>query len=240
MTSSIISLWIQRWCPGNGYISFEWVPVTGSKVQRNIVISHPDGGSRSIRTDESWTDNGRSKARVNGHGFQSLLSFQQTRIGWTNICKRCGSRQRAGQSRWRPFVQGSGEWRFQFPTRQSCPELGIEPLDVSKMGCLDALCSTVMEVALCPRTFTLSSAGTPRHAISCSETRTGCCVPEQVRFIAEQTDFLCIEKSHGMGELGAAELGAKHEAAAFKKIQARHEGAVLLQRRLCLALHLVQ
>jgi Hypothetical glycosyl hydrolase family 15 len=43
--------------------------------------------------------------------------------------------------------------------------------------------------------------------------------PEQVRFIAEQTDFLCIEKSHGMGQLGAAELGAKHEAAAFKKLK---------------------
>ena len=45
--------------------------------------------------------------------------------------------------------------------------------------------------------------------------------PEQVRFIAERTGFLCIEKSHGMGELGAAELGAKHEAAAFKKINPR-------------------
>jgi len=43
--------------------------------------------------------------------------------------------------------------------------------------------------------------------------------PEQVRFIAERTDFLCIEKSHGMGQLGAAELGAKHEAATFKKIK---------------------
>ena len=43
--------------------------------------------------------------------------------------------------------------------------------------------------------------------------------PEQVRFIAERTDFLCIEKSHGMKELGAAELGAKHEAAALKKIK---------------------
>lgn len=41
--------------------------------------------------------------------------------------------------------------------------------------------------------------------------------PEQVRFISEQTSFLCIEKSHGMGPLGTAELGAKHEAAAFKK-----------------------
>jgi hypothetical protein len=45
--------------------------------------------------------------------------------------------------------------------------------------------------------------------------------PEQVRFIAAQTSFLCIEKSHGMGPLGAAELGAKHEAAAFKQVNPR-------------------
>ncbi|MDB4766400.1 putative glycoside hydrolase family 15 protein [bacterium] len=43
--------------------------------------------------------------------------------------------------------------------------------------------------------------------------------PKQVSFIAERTDFLCIEKSHGMKTLGTAELGAKHEAAAFKKIK---------------------
>ena len=42
---------------------------------------------------------------------------------------------------------------------------------------------------------------------------------KQVSFIAERTGFLCIEKSHGMKKLGAAELGAKHEAAAFKKIK---------------------
>ena len=42
--------------------------------------------------------------------------------------------------------------------------------------------------------------------------------PDQVRFISEQTSFLCIEKSHGLKPLGAAELGAKHEAVAFKKI----------------------
>jgi hypothetical protein len=41
---------------------------------------------------------------------------------------------------------------------------------------------------------------------------------EQVEFIAERTDFICIEKSHGMGPLGFAELGAKHEAKAFKKV----------------------
>ena len=43
--------------------------------------------------------------------------------------------------------------------------------------------------------------------------------PEEVEFIAARTDFLCIEKSHGFRTLGAAELGAKHEAAAFKRIK---------------------
>ncbi len=43
--------------------------------------------------------------------------------------------------------------------------------------------------------------------------------PEEVRSIAARTGFLCIEKSHGLKMHGAAELGAKHEAAAFKKIK---------------------
>ena len=43
--------------------------------------------------------------------------------------------------------------------------------------------------------------------------------PEEVDSIATQTDFLCIEKSHGRNVLGAAELGAKHEVAAFAKIK---------------------
>ena len=41
--------------------------------------------------------------------------------------------------------------------------------------------------------------------------------PKQVKFIAERTNFLCIEKSHGMKPLGDAVLGAKHEAAAFRR-----------------------
>ena len=42
--------------------------------------------------------------------------------------------------------------------------------------------------------------------------------PDQVKSIANRTDFMCIEKSHGKKVLGAAELGAKHEAAALKKV----------------------
>ncbi|WP_199269610.1 putative glycoside hydrolase [Formosa sp. L2A11] len=41
--------------------------------------------------------------------------------------------------------------------------------------------------------------------------------PEEVSYIAARTDFICIEKSHGLKVYGASELGAKHEIAAFKK-----------------------
>lgn len=44
-------------------------------------------------------------------------------------------------------------------------------------------------------------------------------LPEEVEHIAERTDFICIEKSHGLKQLGAAELGAKHDVAAFKKVK---------------------
>ena len=43
--------------------------------------------------------------------------------------------------------------------------------------------------------------------------------PEEINHIAERTDFICIEKSHGYGALGAAELGAKIDIAAFKEIK---------------------
>ena len=42
---------------------------------------------------------------------------------------------------------------------------------------------------------------------------------EEVEFIAKRAGFVCIEKSHGLEPLGAAELGAKHEAAALKNMK---------------------
>jgi hypothetical protein len=44
-------------------------------------------------------------------------------------------------------------------------------------------------------------------------------LPEEVKYISEKTGFICIEKSHGYKMLGAAELGAKHDAAAFKAVK---------------------
>lgn len=45
--------------------------------------------------------------------------------------------------------------------------------------------------------------------------------PEEVSFIQKRTGFICIEKSHGLNPLGAAELGAKHECETFKKVKHR-------------------
>ena len=43
--------------------------------------------------------------------------------------------------------------------------------------------------------------------------------PQEIEHISERTNFICIEKSHGLEQLGAAEIGAKHDVAAFKKVK---------------------
>ncbi|WP_212635269.1 putative glycoside hydrolase [Pseudozobellia thermophila] len=43
--------------------------------------------------------------------------------------------------------------------------------------------------------------------------------PQEVDFIANRTDFVCIEKSHAFNSLGDAVLGTKHEVEAFHKVK---------------------
>ncbi|MRT93791.1 putative glycoside hydrolase [Ancylomarina sp. 16SWW S1-10-2] len=43
--------------------------------------------------------------------------------------------------------------------------------------------------------------------------------PEEVEFIADRTNFICIEKSHAYHQLGDAVLGTKHEVKAFHKVK---------------------
>lgn len=52
----------------------------------------------------------------------------------------------------------------------------------------------------------------------------GLLTPEQVDFISKRTNFLCIEKSHGIDEVDYAEIGAKHEIKAFKKANRKTKG----------------
>lgn len=41
---------------------------------------------------------------------------------------------------------------------------------------------------------------------------------DEAKFIAGSSDFICIEKAHGIEELGAAELGAKYEIERFREL----------------------
>ncbi|MFC1766740.1 right-handed parallel beta-helix repeat-containing protein, partial [Planctomycetota bacterium] len=66
--------------PFSGYISFEWAPVTGSKVQRNIIISHPDGGkAQSERLRKGQTSGG---PKLESTDMDSNLYFHPTDSHW--------------------------------------------------------------------------------------------------------------------------------------------------------------
>ena len=97
------------------------------------------------------------------------------------------------------FVDPAGG-DFSFRPGSPAVALGIEPLDVSKMGRLDDRSLLISDGSrFVPKDFypEFSWETTPRYFMFGDKNRV--LRPEQVRFIAEQTDFLCIEKSHGMG-----------------------------------------
>lgn len=120
--------------PRLGYISFEWVPVTGSKSSKNIIVSHPDGGNayaeRARRgqttgipdlmqtemdsnvyyhpTDPNWMDAHFTRMRAAGKEETSLFAD--------------------------PMFKDPANGDFGFKEGSPALKLGIEPLDVSKMG----------------------------------------------------------------------------------------------------------
>ena len=206
--------------PRSGYISFEWAPVKGSKAWRNIIMSHRDGG-------KAFAERLRRGKRTAGGGprlvetdMDKNLYYHPTDSHWMDEHlrrMRAAGKEKASRFGDPLFVDPAGG-DFSFRPGSPALALGIEPLDVSKMGRRDDRALLISDGSrFVPRDFypEFSWETTPRYFMFGDKNRV--LSPEQVRFIAERTGFLCIEKSHGMGQLGAAELGAKHEAAAFKK-----------------------
>ncbi|KJD36359.1 hypothetical protein PW52_04955 [Tamlana sedimentorum] len=58
---------------------------------------------------------------------------------------------------------------------------------------------------------------TPQYCMFGDGSRT--LTPSEISIISEKSDFICLEKDHAWKELGYAEMGAKHEVAAFKQIK---------------------
>ncbi|WP_442511821.1 right-handed parallel beta-helix repeat-containing protein [Novipirellula sp. SH528] len=120
--------------PRNGYISFEWVPVTGSKVERNIIISHPDGGlPQSERLRGGQTTGG---PKLESTEMDSNLYYHATNPNWVDehLAKmRAVDNEQASRFGDPQFVDPAGG-DFSFRPGSPALAMGIEPLNVSKMG----------------------------------------------------------------------------------------------------------
>ena len=124
--------------PRSGYISFEWAPVTGSKARRNIIMSHPDGGN-------AHNERLRRGRRGPGPKLESTdmdknLYYHPTDPHWVDehLQKmRAVGKETASRFGDPLFVDPAGG-DFSFRPGSPALALAIEPLDVSKMGRLNA------------------------------------------------------------------------------------------------------
>jgi len=125
--------------PRFGYISFEWVPVTGSKVNRNIIVSHPEGGV-------AHAERPRGRGSVDAPGpelveiqMDSNLYFHPTNPDWMDehFQKMRAVGQEEASRFGAPLFTDPDNGDFSFQAGSPALELGIEGLDVSRMGRLD-------------------------------------------------------------------------------------------------------
>ena len=131
-----ISSSIRQQVPSSGYISFEWVPVPGSKVQRNIIVSHPDGGKAHNERYRGKDNGGRPKPKLVDTDMDNNLYYHPTDPNWMD--EHLSKMQAVGKEKASlvgdPLFVDPAGGDFSFREGSPALKLGIEPLDVSKMG----------------------------------------------------------------------------------------------------------
>jgi hypothetical protein len=122
--------------PRSGYISYEWVPVAGSKVHSNIIVSHPDGGKAHNERLRGTDNGGRPKPKLVDTDMDSNLYYHPTDSHWMD--EHLIKMQAAGLEKASlfgdPLFVDPADGNFSFRPGSPALALGIEPLDVSKMG----------------------------------------------------------------------------------------------------------
>ena len=123
-----------RVAPRFGYISFEWVPVAGSKVYNNIIIPHADGGNAYI--DRPRKDQTRNLPDMTKTKMDSNLYYHAPDATWMDahfIKMRAVGSEKASLFADPMFVDpANGD--FSFKEGSPALKLGIKPLNVSKWG----------------------------------------------------------------------------------------------------------
>ena len=120
--------------PKSGYLSFEWVPVTGSKVHHNIIISHPDGGiANNERPRIGQTKN---LPNIEETEMDYNLYYHPTDAHWMDAhfarMRKLGLEQNSIFAD--PMFIDPENGNFGFKEGSPAIALGIEALDVSQMG----------------------------------------------------------------------------------------------------------
>ncbi|WP_066217771.1 right-handed parallel beta-helix repeat-containing protein [Formosa haliotis] len=120
--------------PKSGYLSYEWVPVAGSKVYHNIIVSHPDGGvANNERPRKDQTTN---LPNLDDVDIDSNLYFNPSNPHWMDAHfsrMRAIGKETSSLFADPMFIDVEAE-NFGFKTGSPALKLGIEALDVSKMG----------------------------------------------------------------------------------------------------------
>ncbi len=125
--------------PISGYLSYEWVPVPGSKVERNIILSHPDGGKAHNARNRGVDNSGRPKPKLEETEMDTNLYFHPTDSGWMDehlaMMQAVGKEQNSlfGD----PLFVDPANGDFGFRLGSPALALGIEHLDATKMGRAD-------------------------------------------------------------------------------------------------------
>ncbi|WP_430931215.1 right-handed parallel beta-helix repeat-containing protein [Saccharicrinis sp. 156] len=122
--------------PRYGYVSYEWVSVKGSKVYNNIIVSHPEGGNahgERPRMNQKPYDGLPLLAEIE---MDSNLYYNPTNNNWMN--KHLTEMSKSGNEQASifadPMFTDINNGDFSFKEGSPALKLGIEPLDISKMG----------------------------------------------------------------------------------------------------------
>ncbi|RAJ12342.1 right-handed parallel beta-helix repeat-containing protein [Arenibacter echinorum] len=126
--------------PRYGYISYEWVSVKGSKVSKNIIVSHPDGGN--AHGERPYAQGGFNYDGVPllvETKMDSNLYYHPTNPNWMDdhLAKMRAVGNEKSSIFGDPMFVDPENGDFSFKENSPALKLGIEPLDASKMGMIN-------------------------------------------------------------------------------------------------------